>query len=425
VRLILRMTIAFVSSNLIRAAIAFATAVVIGRELGAAEFGRWTFCMAWAATLTTFFDLGFGILLTRDAARAQAGVGTAVSHALLARLGLLAPVGVVFCLAAAPLGAAVDSQAGMRIVVVLAGAGAAYGCLSAVFRAWPEWLVPILAVEAAGALLQLFGTWWIARHAGGFVGLLWLATVVQAAQILAAALLWRLAPDRHDGLVMPGVRGAIALVRRALPFALTGIIANAQQRLAPLALGYLGAAEQVALFGAAQRFANLVKIFPQSVFAGALPVLSRELRTDRGARMRLQFDRAMTVFAIVSATGLGAFAPLIIRIVYGRSFQGAGIVLVWTAIGLVPTLVNSARKLCLYAAGRERLATFWSAVALAAQGLGCAVLIQTFGAAGAAVAVAAGEALVWWPLRRTDGAVQPLELIGRPVGVMTEGPVAS
>jgi O-antigen/teichoic acid export membrane protein len=237
--------------------------------------------------------------------------------------------------------------------------------------------------------------------------------------------MWRLAAARHDSLVVPTVRAAAALVRLSLPLAVTGIVANAQQRIAPLALGYLGTAEQVALFGAAQRFANLLKLLPQSAFAGALPVLAREIRTDRGERTRARFERSVTTFTLVSGGVLAALAPVVVQAAYGRSFAGAAPVVVWTAIGLVPALTNSARKLSLYAAGREGAATRWSAVALAAQAIGCALLIPGFAATGAAAAVAAGEAVVWWPLRRVDLVIEPLELARGPVGVMPQDPVAS
>ena len=61
--------------------------------------------------------------------------------------------------------------------------------------------------------------------------------------------------------------------------------------------------------------------------------------------------------------------------------------------------MNSGRKVSLYAAGRERDAVRWSAAALAIQVVACALLIPRFGAAGAALAMAAGELAVWWPLR--------------------------
>jgi O-antigen/teichoic acid export membrane protein len=451
-RVILRLTVAFVSSNAIRAAIGFATAVLLARQLGAADFGRWTLCMAIASTLTAALDLGFGVLLTRDAARESRGnaesaelaensygkadsagsafprdtltIGVEVSNALLARLGLLAPVAVIVVIATAPADAAGLAQ-GIATAVLLAAAGVAYGCLSAALRGWPEWLVPVLAVETGGAVLQLAGTWWIAGHGGGVVALLWLATAVQSAQILAAAILWMLSRDRHDSLVMPTPARAVALVRRSIPFALSGLIANVHVRLAPLALGLFAGVEQVALFGAAQRFASLVKMLPQSAFGGALPVLSREAQTGRGDRVRGSFERAIAAFAVASAAGLALLAPFVVRIAYGRSFQGAAPVLVWLALALMPTLTNNARQLSLYAAGRERVATIWSGVALAAQAAGCVLLIPPFGAAGAAIAVGLAEALVWWPLRRSQLVIQPVVSLGGPVGVVAENPVAS
>jgi len=479
-RVILRLTVAFVSSNAIRAAIGFATAVLLARELGAADFGRWMLCMAIASTMTAALDLGFGVLLTRDAARSPSRrgnaeraetadsfgpkssaisadsrlrlhhaaasygearrsadgakaaafprdsttIGVEVSNALLARLGLLAPVAVIVVIATAPASGA-GIEKGISTAVLLAAAGVAYGCLSAALRGWPEWLVPVLAIETGGAIVQLAGTWWIAGHGGSFVALLWLATAVQSAQILAAAILWMLSRDRHDSLVVPTPARAAALVRRSIPFALSGLIANVHVRLAPLALGAFAGVEQVALFGAAQRFASLVKMLPQSAFGGALPVLSREVQRGGPDDVRAPFERAIAAFAVASAAGLALLAPLLVRLAYGRSFQGSALVLVWLAVGLMPTLTNNARQLCLYAAGRERIATLWSAVALIAQAAGCVVLIPAFGAVGAAMAVGFAEALVWWPLRRSQLVIQPVVLRCGPVGVVAEGPVAS
>ena len=75
----------------------------------------------------------------------------------------------------------------------------------------------------------------------------------------------------------------------------------------------------------------------------------------------------------------------------------------------------------LYAAGAERAAVRWSAVALVVQVVSCAAMVPSFGAAGAAAGLAIGEALVWWPLRQA--AVKPRELGGAPVGVMSDSPI--
>jgi O-antigen/teichoic acid export membrane protein len=455
-RVMLRMTVAFVSSNAIRAAIAFATAILIARQVGAAEFGRWTLSMTLASTLAAFLDLGFGVLLTRDAARsrvrngttAAAGhavqpyseqdgavcgisafgggnptIGAEVSNAVLARVALLAPMAALVMLFSMPGGRSGGIATGLVAVVLLAGAGAVYGCFSAALRGWPEWLVPLLAVETGGALAQFAGSWWIAAHQGGFIALLWLATAVQAAQIAGAGLLWTRSRDRHDALEKPTPAAAAALVRRSLPFAVTGLVANAQLRLAPLGLGYLATVQQVALFGAAQRLASVVRLVPQAAFASALPVLAYEVPRGTADRIRVPFGRAILGFAAASASIVALFAPLLVRVAYGRSYEGAASVLACMGIGLVPELANNARKVYLYAAGHEQRATLWSAAALGVQAIGCAVLIPPFGAAGAAAAVGVSEALVWWPLRRSEPLAQPLELAGRPVRVVIDGPV--
>jgi O-antigen/teichoic acid export membrane protein len=62
-------------------------------------------------------------------------------------------------------------------------------------------------------------------------------------------------------------------------------------------------------------------------------------------------------------------------------------------------LSNSGRKVFLYASGGESVVVRWSAIGLLLQGCAGVALIPAFGSAGAAVSVAVGEAIIWWPLR--------------------------
>jgi O-antigen/teichoic acid export membrane protein len=117
------------------------------------------------------------------------------------------------------------------------------------------------------------------------------------------------------------------------------------------------------------------------------------------------------------------FAGPAVSLTYGREFAAAIVPLVWIGIGLVPTLVNSGRKVYLYASGLEGAAVKWSAVALALQAAGCALLIPSLGAAGAAAALALGEAVVWWPLHKIT--VKAGELAGSPVGIVGDSPLVS
>ena len=48
---ILKLSAAFLGSNLARAAIGFGLSLALARGLGAERFGRWILCTAWASTL--------------------------------------------------------------------------------------------------------------------------------------------------------------------------------------------------------------------------------------------------------------------------------------------------------------------------------------------------------------------------------------
>jgi O-antigen/teichoic acid export membrane protein len=191
-------------------------------------------------------------------------------------------------------------------------------------------------------------------------------------------------------------------LRRAFPFALTGLVANAQVRLAPLVLGYLSTAGEVAAFGVASRLESSSRRIPSAAFGAALPVFSREVYAGNHRPSRTWFDRALRWFAVLAAAAFVLGARPIVRLTYGPAFAGAAWPLMWAGFGLLPWLINSSRKVFLYAAGLERIAVGWSAAALGIQTLACLALVPRLGAAGAMCALALGEAAIWLPLRIAD-----------------------
>ena len=415
------MSAAFATSNFARMAISFATSLVVGRALGVDDFGRWTLCIAWASLLTSVADFGFGVLLTRDAARDDPGLGRAVAAALVVRAGSLLPVALVFVLMPSLLAADAATAEGFRLVPAIAIAGTAYGCLAAVFRAWPRTLVAALGIETAGALGQWAVSWWLVGSGYGLTAILVLAAAIQGLQLAALMVLWFMTPHLRTRLEWPSPAIVVRTLREAWPFAAAGIIANVQGRLAPVLLGFLAAPAAVAAFGVASRIGGLVRILPQSAFAGALPVLSYEARIGTSEAVRARFDRTLFAFAVTAAAGVALLAAPFVSWTYGDGFAAAVVPLIWTGVGLIPTLVNSGRKVYLYASGLERPAVKWSGVALAIQAAACAALIPAFGPSGAAAALAFGETAVWWPLYKV--AIKAGELAGSPVGVVSDSPL--
>ena len=421
---------AFLGSNLARAALGFALTLAIGRGLGAHRFGQWVLCTTWASLLTVAADLGFGVLLTRDGARPGAPAARLVAGALRLRLAVAIPFAVILYASAGRLSAEPEAIAGLRVGALLGIAGAAYGCFGAMLQSQARWLPMVLGLETGWLALQLAGSWWLVQTgsggsggSGGLVGSGWtgglgrageagqsggtlvdlmvLATCVQLAQIATALVLWRSVfggRRRTD----EGREPLIALMRRALPFAASGIVANLQSRVAPMMLGALSTAAELGLFAAASRFGRLALLAPQAVFGGALPVLSHEFGRNRPEAQRLfsRLDRAMLAFSASSAAVCVLAAPLMLRIVYGAPFMAAAPALIWVGVGLIPALSNAGRQIALYASGGEAVVVRWRAVALIVQVASAVILIPAIGSTGAAASVAAGEAAVWLPLRR-------------------------
>jgi len=326
-----------------------------------------------------------------------------VAGGLTARLGLFAPVALLLVFGGSRIGLSSASPQNIDLVVAIAGAGMAYGCLAAIFRASTTWLVLILTVEALGAAAQCIGAVMITRSGGAVTGLLRLAAAVQFAQLVVAVAAWRLiAPD--DRLARPSARSTWTSLKRAFPFALTGIVANAQARLGPILLGVMGTAGDVALLGVALRLDGMARRLPSAAFGAALPVLTHEMERGRPAPLRAQFDGALRWFALAAAGALAIGASAIIRFTYGDSFMAASPALAWAGVGLVPSLVNAGRKVYLYAAGRELIVLRWSAVACVLQAAGCVALIPFLGATGAMVAYVAAEAAIWAPLRAASAS---------------------
>ena len=406
---IARLSAAFLGSNVARAAIGFGLSFALARGLGAGRVGSWFLCTAWASTLTVVVDLGFGVLLTRDGARADAEPGCLLTGALTLRLALAIPLAMILYAGAGYLSSDVETVAGLRIAALLGAAGAAYGCFGALFRSQPRWLPTVLAVETAWLAAQLIAALVIVRlgqavsggSGGPVASLMTLAVVVQLAQIAAAIACWRFVFGERGRMPRPSGASLAALLRRALPFAVSGIVANLQTRVGPLMLGYFSTAAELGLFAAASRFGTVARLVPQAVFAGALPVLSHEHGRDRASAERVfhYFDRILLAASAAIAAACALFAAPVLRLVYGSAFAAASPALLWISVGLIPLLSNSGRKVFLYASGGEATVVRWTASALVVQAALGVTLIPAFGGAGAAISLAIGEAVIWWPLR--------------------------
>ena len=204
-RRIVRSSAAFLGSNFARAAIGFVLALAIGRGLGAERFGQWVLCTAWASLLTVVADLGFGVLLTRDGARARrTGRTPGCRRPRRAPRARRAAERLLY-VGAAWIATDAGSIAGLRVAALLGvvergiwmlqrdpRSRSRDGCRSCSASRPPGLPCRVAAsslIVRAGGAGGAVG--WVDGAGGAVVALLVLAAVVQSAQIATALVLWR------------------------------------------------------------------------------------------------------------------------------------------------------------------------------------------------------------------------------------------
>src|SRR6185436_16474297 len=214
------------------AALGFVLSLILGRGLGEAGFGRWTFCLAWASALTMLSQFGLNTLVTREAARDKGRANQVLIGGLVAQSLFSLLLGSVL-LFAPSLGFDPESSAGLRLTILLIVAGTVYSSLAALFRAF-EWMLPILWLNVGGLLLQLPWSIQVLRSGGGVLELIIGAWEVQLIQLILAIALWwfTLRPIAGPLRVAPHAVGQ--MVRQSLPFAVAGLVGALQMRSSPL-----------------------------------------------------------------------------------------------------------------------------------------------------------------------------------------------
>lgn len=411
----------------------------VKRSLGARLLsgGLW---MMGARMVSAVSGLLVSMLLARMLAPDQLGAyfiiaSIAVTGAMLAQFGT--HQAIVRLIAA---GVAKSDLAGVRrslravLVIALLGAvivaggyasGAGYWVAGSIFKS-----------TAVQSVVGLTVVWIVMRHAQtllaqafrGFQDLR-MAAVYEGAltQLLIAsmlAVLWFIAyRPSLDNIVQVTIAafgltlltGGILLRRRhlsRLPVA-RGIALSATARLsAPLfvsstsfivlgelhlwILGATSSAEQVALYGAGYRLMQLV-LLPLSLVNHVIPPMVAELHAQGRQQQLMQVLRVSATLAAVPAvvvlSALMVFAEEILQLTYGEYFRNAATVLIIMAAGQAVNVLTGSPGVLLSMSDQQGMLMRASLGGGLLGVLVSLLLVNDFGAAGAAAGYAAGLAV--------------------------------
>lgn len=401
--------------NLTGAMIGFLLAAALGRGLGDAGFGRYSFVMTWLLSLILLAEFGLSTALTRDVAARPEQTRSYLLHSLAGK-GLLGLPAALLLLVFAPWLATSPQPevvAALRWGALFVYGGLIYSSFTAVFKAH-QVMSPILWLTLAGQTLLLAGTLVLLLARRPLPWLIAWAGISQMVQCLLALffyfrLLGRSAPVLDVGRW--GLEASVVwlLLVAAWPFALAGLLAALQMRANVLFLAYLQGDQAVGWYAAANRFIETGKQLPGAFYAAMLPAMAAMAgRQDPALHQTLARSRlGLLLFGLLAAGGALLLARPILTLTYGPAYQPATPTLQILALSLIPAGQNSLLIIYLYARGDEKFVNLLTAAGLVVNLSLCFWLIPAWGAAGTALALLVSESSLYLPYRLRARSYRP------------------
>jgi O-antigen/teichoic acid export membrane protein len=364
-------------------------AIAVGRELGPAQLGVFTFVWTIAALVAQYAPLGIGHLLVRELSREHARVASGDALRVAASMSLLAAVGLV---AGARL-----FGAGDEIVRALAVA-TPYVLLSPIvivhtarFHARERMELDAVVQITEGAIALLGAL--VALRAGH--GLLGVLAALGVGRATGAGVSWWL--DRR--LPAPPAAPPVArsswreVVRLSLPMGGASLFTALVSRVDLVILGLLVAAADVGIYGAAAVVVALLADTTNELNRAAYPRLSRLAGPHLGAGFA-RLWRVQLAFTTAAAAGLSVLAGPIVEMLFGDGFGEAARVLAVLAWILPLRALSHLCGIGLYAVDRAGARTRATGVAAGLNVAANLALVPMFGLWGAVIAALLTDAVL-------------------------------
>jgi O-antigen/teichoic acid export membrane protein len=389
------------ASQLVMWVAALAFTIAQARYLGPARFGELSVALSYAAFLAIVVDFGLGTQLSRMVAQRAAGQGEALVATLLIRCGLwlaALPFLVIATLAFGYDRELSDAVYLLSVYILFVGLSTTF---ASYLQGHEQFLLAAVAqvaqrVTALGiGMLMLIVQPELTAVAGAFVA----GGLVNVVVLLAGLRRRPWLPARVD------VRGALGLLRSAVPLGLYWIATTFYWSVGLIILERLAPAENVGWYAAAYRLFSVATI-PPSVIAGIVlyPVLARLALGARG-ELRAVIEKALTLLTLSGIAAAMVFAVLaepIVALLYpAEAYAEAASALRLLAPGLLFIYVNWIFASSLLSLHKERRLLVIAFAAAVLNPLANFVLVPLFAQDGAALTTTLTELLILVWLVRT------------------------
>jgi O-antigen/teichoic acid export membrane protein len=371
------------------------TAVAIAAlfpHLGVALSGRYVVVLTVVALFGAVTDAGFGVVAIREVAiRSDREADELLGRVLGLRTGLAslaAAIGVLMLLISGYPPQAVAGAVFVGVGMVVQTAQATVAAL--LLRAHRFTAVTVADVVRQGVnavVILLF------VHAGAAFWTFFTAVPISALASLLVTVAYA-GVGRH---LIPLFRrsGWSPLLVGMLPLAVASAIAVVQLRIAVPLVELLASSAQTGYFGFAARVTDALITIPTLIVVAALPTLSRAAADRVGLRRATQdvFDGCVAVGALLAFT-LALAAPRLVSLLANDSFRPSVPVLRLEAGVVLAAFAAAPIGAALIALRRHRELLVMNGLALLVVLALLIALVPTWGARGAAGAVAASQVVL-------------------------------
>ena len=378
--------------------ISMLTNAVMGRYLGAAEFGQFFLASTYAGFGFLFVEWGLGAVVPAEVAKNHARAGTILGSALLWRVPAAPVAAVALALIAFLLGEHASFQMTLSLFCLTTALSLIWRTCGDAVRGFERTDVAASS-QVAGQLLTaalVVSTLLL----GGRLHASMVARAAAAAIILIPV--WRVL--RTIGLRPLVVRAAETrrLRKEGTAFLTLGLVLALQPYVDALWLSRLAPDEVMGWHAAAKKLLEPL-VYPASALIGALyPTLVRLYAEDKDDYVRTARSAIRACIAMVVPIAIGCFqyAEIGIRLFSKRSFAQAENNLQILAVFVLLVYVTMTIGTCLFAAGKQRAWTFVQFLCIVISALADPIAIRFFqgryhnGGLGVALTTVASETLM-------------------------------
>ena len=388
-RPILRNSAVLLGGTFLSKALVFASYLVLTRQLGADDFGRFTFLFVYVGFFELIGDAGLEALALREMERRPERAGRAFGDALVLRtLLVLAAIPAALALfpwvRADPRHQAVLLALACGTLIVTNRRPSLRSTFELPYRAALRMGIPVLLgtlseLLALVLILVLVPQWGLsAAVASQILGPLPFALIL--AFVASRMLRPQIGVDRAR---------ITTLAVAASPFLATLLLNFVLVRADVFALERFRGPAEVGLYAAPVRLVELANLLPVILMTSIYPLMARSATTDpsRLDTLARASVRALAAILVPLAVFEIATAEPLIRLVFGDAFAGGAPVLRLLAAASLFTALDVVLGARLVAAGLERRNLHLVMMAAATNVAAVLVLVPRRGAEGAAIAL--------------------------------------